>query len=59
MSGAPRIKNSQVIGVASDYEYISKLNMKAGRFFSSEDDSLERRVAVLDEALADELFGRS
>jgi hypothetical protein len=33
--------------------------MKAGRFFSSEDDSLERRVAVLDEALADELFGRS
>ncbi len=50
---------SQVWGVSSDYEYIRKLNMKNGHFFNREDDSLGRRVAVLDEALADEIFGRS
>jgi putative ABC transport system permease protein len=50
---------SQVWGVSSDYEHIRKLNIKTGRFFSKEEDSLGRRVAVLDEALANEIFGRS
>lgn len=57
--GSKDKKNSQVYGVSSDYEHIRKLNMKTGHFFSKEDDSLGRRVAVLDEALADEVFGRS
>ncbi|MCG8401039.1 MAG: ABC transporter permease [Firmicutes bacterium] len=52
-------KYSRIWGVSSDYEHIRKLNIKSGNFFSKEDDSLGRRVAVLDEALADEIFGRS
>ncbi|SFG72861.1 putative ABC transport system permease protein [Desulfotomaculum arcticum] len=57
--GSKDKKNSQVWGVSPDYEHIRKLNLKSGRFFSKEDDSLGRKVAVLDEALADEIFGRS
>lgn len=49
----------RVWGVSADYEYIRRLNFKTGHFFSQEDDSLGRKVAVLDEALADEIFGRS
>ena len=52
-------KYCQVRGVSSDYALTSKLTMKKGRFFSSEDDSLGQRVTVLDEALADEIFGRT
>ncbi len=52
-------KFCQVRGVSADYAFISKLTMKKGRFFSEEDDTLSRRVAVLDEALADEIFGRT
>lgn len=57
--GAKNKKYSRVWGVSSDYEYIRKMNIKTGHFFSREDDSLGRRVAVLDEALADEIIGRS
>lgn len=57
--GSKDKKYSQVWGVSSDYEHIRKLNINTGHFFSPEDDSLGRRVAVLDEALADEIFGRS
>lgn len=57
--GSKGKKYSRIWGVSSDYEYIRKLNIKSGHFFSREDDSLGRRVAVLDEALADEIFGRS
>ncbi len=52
-------KNCQVQGVSSDYAFISNITMKEGRFFSNEDDSLGRRVVVLDESLADEIFGRT
>ncbi len=57
--GSKNKKYSRVSGVSSDYEYIRKMTIKTGHFFSREDDSLGRRVAVLDEALADEIFGRS
>ncbi len=57
--GARDKKYSQIWGVSPDYEHIRKLNIKTGRFFSPEDNSLGRRVAVLDEALADQIFGRT
>lgn len=57
--GAKDKKYSQVWGVSSDYEHIRKLHIKTGHFFSKEDDSMGRKVAVLDEALADVIFGRS
>lgn len=50
---------SQVLGVSPDYAYIRKLNMKSGHFFNDMDDTGNRRVAVLDEALAEQLFGRA
>jgi putative ABC transport system permease protein len=52
-------KYSQISGVSSDYSYIRKLNMKEGHFFTDEDDNGKRRVAVLDEDLAAQVFGRS
>jgi putative ABC transport system permease protein len=50
---------AQITGVSSDYSYIRKLNLKGGRFFAEEDDTGKRRVAVLDEELAGQVFGRS
>lgn len=57
--GSKDKRYSRVWGVSSDYEHVRRLNFKTGHFFSQEDDSLGRRVAVLDEALAGEIFGRS
>ena len=50
---------TQITGVSSDYAYIRKLKLKEGRFFAEEDDTGKRRVAVLDEDLAVQIFGRS
>lgn len=52
-------KSARVIGVSSDYSYIRKFNMKEGHFFTDEDDAGKRRVAVLDEDLAGQVFGRA
>lgn len=52
-------KYAQITGVTSDYSYIRKINMKQGHFFTDEDDNGKRRVAVLDEDLAVQVFGRS
>ena len=50
---------ARITGVSSDYAYIRKFNLKEGRFFTEEDDAGKRRVAVLDEELAKQVFGRS
>lgn len=50
---------TRITGVSSDYPYIRKFNMKEGRFFAELDDMGKRRVAVLDEDLAGQVFGRS
>jgi putative ABC transport system permease protein len=56
----PREKTyTQITGVSSDYAYIRKFNLKEGRFFAEEDDTGKRRVAVLDEDLAVQIFGRA
>lgn len=52
-------KYAQITGVTSDYPYIRNFNMKQGRFFTEEDDSGKRRVAVIDEDLAGQVFGRA
>ncbi|MCL5057584.1 MAG: ABC transporter permease, partial [Actinobacteria bacterium] len=49
----------QVLGVNADMAVIRKLNLKSGHFFSRDDDLGRRRVAVVDEALAADLFGRT
>lgn len=51
--------SARVIGVSSDYAYIRKFNLKEGHFFTEEDDEGKRRVAVLGEALAGQVFGRT
>lgn len=57
--GPKDTKYARITGVSSDFSYIRKLNMKEGRFFTDEDDAGKRRVAVLDEELALQVFGRS
>lgn len=57
--GPGKTKSSVVFGVSSDYGRIRNLSMKGGHFFSPGDDQGRRRVAVMDQELADELFGRS
>ena len=52
-------KYARITGVTSDYPYIRNFNMKQGRFFTEEDDSGKRRVAVIDEDLAGQVFGRA
>lgn len=52
-------KTAQIMGVSSDYFYISRLNLKEGRFFIDEDEQGKRRVAAIDEELAVQLFGRT
>lgn len=50
-------KTTQIIGTSPDYKQIRKVQILRGRFFSDEDDAVGRRVVVLDELLADEIFG--
>lgn len=57
--GPKDTKYARITGVSSDFSYIRKLNMKEGRFFTDEDDAGKRRVAVLDEELALQVFGRA
>ncbi|HBC93286.1 MAG TPA: ABC transporter permease [Pelotomaculum sp.] len=56
--GPKDIKYARITGVSSDYPYIRKLTMKEGHFFTEEDDTGKRRVAVIDEELAGQVFGR-
>lgn len=56
--GPKDVKSARVTGVSSDYPYIRKFNMKEGHFFTEADDAGKRRVAVIDEELAGQLFGR-
>jgi len=57
--GTRKSINAQVLGVNADMAVIRKLNLKSGRFFSQDDDLGKRRVAVVDESLAGDLFGRT
>nr|WP_207754913.1 ABC transporter permease [Desulforadius tongensis] len=50
-------KNARIIATTADYEQIRNVEILRGRFFNAEDDAVGRRVIVLDEELANEIFG--
>ena len=57
--GTRKNRSAQVFGASGDLVHIRKFNLKSGHFFSAEDDQGRRRVAVLDQELAEDLFGRA
>jgi putative ABC transport system permease protein len=56
--GGKNTKAVQIMGVSSDYAPMRNLTMKEGRFFSSTDEQGRRRLAAIDEGLAEELFSQ-
>ncbi len=50
---------TMVVGTTADYTEIRALPLKSGRFFNEQDTRSARRLAVIDERLAETLFGRS
>ncbi|HHX50486.1 MAG TPA: FtsX-like permease family protein [Clostridia bacterium] len=51
-------KTAQVQGTTGDYAFIRNIELRRGRFFTNEDSKAGRPVAVIDEKLAEDLFGR-
>lgn len=49
-------KTTRIIGTTADYKEIRNIEILYGRFFSEEDDAVGKRVVVLDEMLANEIF---
>lgn len=49
------IKTTQIVATNGDYGPMYNFVMKEGRFFSNSDEQGRRRIAVLDEGIADEL----
>ena len=54
---ARKKKNSMLIGTSPDYLKISQVGFTQGRFFTDAENQMGRRVVVIDQTLADELFG--
>ncbi|MEQ8236429.1 MAG: ABC transporter permease [Syntrophomonadaceae bacterium] len=50
-------KTNLLIGTSPDYLQISKMGFTEGRFFNEAENQIGRRVVVIDQNLADELFG--
>jgi len=50
-------KTNLLIGTSPDYLQISKMGFTQGRFFNEAENQIGRRVVVIDQNLADELFG--
>jgi len=57
VEASPRKESAYVYGTDSDYNRIQNIRMAEGRFFSSIDNAVSRRVAVINRRLAEELFG--
>ena len=49
-------KTTRIIGTTADYKHIRNVEILRGRFFNEEDDAVGKRVVVLDEMLAGEIF---
>ncbi|HOQ10306.1 MAG TPA: ABC transporter permease [Syntrophomonadaceae bacterium] len=54
--GKQTTKMAQILGTNADYGPMYNFVMKEGRFFSQADEQGRRRIAALDEGIADELF---
>ena len=50
-------KSNMLIGTSPDYLKVSQLGFAQGRFFNEAENQMGRRVVVIDQNLADELFG--
>ncbi|MEL7567731.1 MAG: ABC transporter permease [Dehalobacterium sp.] len=57
LRGSRGEESAQVIGTNGDYASIRNFAMRWGKYFTQADYQMGRRVAVLDENLAQELFG--
>lgn len=49
-------KTTRIISTTTDYQHIRNVEILYGRFFNAEDDAVGKRVVVLDEMLASEIF---
>jgi putative ABC transport system permease protein len=56
--GSTKQMNAQVIGTTADLGPVRNLKLADGRFLKPEDDAGGRRVAVIEEDFAREIFGR-
>lgn len=54
-----KVKTAQVFGTEADYAHLHPLEITAGRFLNNSDCLGKRRVVVIDEELAQELFPRT
>lgn len=54
--GGRTVKTAQILGTNADYGPMYNFVMKEGRFFNQSDEQGRRRIAALDEGIADELF---
>lgn len=50
-------KTSMLIGTNSDYPKVDQAGFSQGRFFSEAENQMARRVVVINQTLADDLFG--
>ncbi|KNZ69997.1 hypothetical protein Tfer_1380 [Thermincola ferriacetica] len=63
-SGAAQVKGTKgkkmasVQGVTGDFKFMRNIELVAGTFFSNHDAKSNRAVIVIEEKLADEIFGR-
>ncbi|MBO8129769.1 MAG: ABC transporter permease [Peptococcaceae bacterium] len=59
VKGSEDQKSARLIGTTADYIHIRNLEIIRGRFLTAQDDNGCRRVAVVDEELARELYGKT
>ncbi len=57
--GGGVMKDTLVLGVSAQYQYIHNLIVTAGRFFDDTDDTTHQKCAVVSEAFAKERYGSS
>jgi len=57
--GGGVVKDTLVLGVSPQYQFIHNLLVPAGRFFDETDDTTHQKCAVVSEAFAKERFGSS
>lgn len=55
--GSKKTKSASIVATLPDHSRLQSLKMLEGRFFTDDDVQGRRRIAAIDEALAQELFG--